>query len=180
MKLSIKMEDISPAEFEQFRRFYDSIHGVVSDVRNDPVSTSNVGDNSDNDDTASVVNAESTLDSDGMPWDERIHAGSKTVNADGRWKRRKGVDDALYMTVVAEHKGSIGIASGCDNSSVADSTILMTFPEFIKRLTETKAAGTLTDTHVASVMAGNGLVTPMQLSQRPDLLLKVAGELWPQ
>ncbi|BAM68873.1 hypothetical protein [Edwardsiella phage MSW-3] len=28
-------------------------------------------------------------DSDGFPWDARIHAGSKKLNADGTWKKRK-------------------------------------------------------------------------------------------
>jgi hypothetical protein len=40
-----------------------------------------------------------------MPWDERIHAGSKTTTAKGIWKKRKGVDQALYEQVTAELKG---------------------------------------------------------------------------
>lgn len=30
------------------------------------------------------------VDSDGMPWDEKIHASTKTTNADGTWKARQG------------------------------------------------------------------------------------------
>lgn len=29
-------------------------------------------------------------DSDGMPWDEAVHASSRAVNTDGTWKARKG------------------------------------------------------------------------------------------
>lgn len=30
------------------------------------------------------------VDSSGLPWDERIHAGTKATNADGTWKKRRG------------------------------------------------------------------------------------------
>ncbi|MGL5147068.1 MAG: hypothetical protein ACRC7Q_06225 [Plesiomonas shigelloides] len=35
----------------------------------------------------------SHTDSEGLPWDERIHAGSKTRNQDGTWKARKKRQD---------------------------------------------------------------------------------------
>jgi hypothetical protein len=43
-----------------------------------------------------------TLDSNGLPWDERIHSSSKKQNADGSWKRRSKIDDALVASVTAE------------------------------------------------------------------------------
>lgn len=42
------------------------------------------------------------LDSKGMPWDERIHASTKTQNADGSWKKRRGVNDLIVKEVEAE------------------------------------------------------------------------------
>lgn len=33
------------------------------------------------------------LDTDGLPWDARIHAGTKRKNADGRWTAKKGIND---------------------------------------------------------------------------------------
>lgn len=42
------------------------------------------------------------LDSKGMPWDERIHASTKTQNADGSWKKRRGVNDLTVKEVEAE------------------------------------------------------------------------------
>ena len=47
------------------------------------------------------------LDSAGLPWDERIHSGSKKKNADGKWKLRKNVDEALVASVEHEHKSAI-------------------------------------------------------------------------
>lgn len=43
-----------------------------------------------------------TLDTKGLPWDERIHSSSKKTNADGSWKRRSKIDDALVESVTAE------------------------------------------------------------------------------
>lgn len=55
--------------------------------------------------TVSTTGNEGEFDSAGMPWDERIHASTKTKNADGKWKKRKGVDDAVTLAVEAELKG---------------------------------------------------------------------------
>lgn len=46
--------------------------------------------------------AAAELDKEGMPWDERIHAGTKTKTAAGIWTKRKGVDDAVREAVTAE------------------------------------------------------------------------------
>lgn len=46
------------------------------------------------------------LDSAGMPWDERIHSGSKKTNADGKWKLRKNVDENLVKQVEAENRAA--------------------------------------------------------------------------
>lgn len=42
------------------------------------------------------------LDATGLPWDERIHASTKTKKADGSWTKRRGVQDSEYMAVEAE------------------------------------------------------------------------------
>lgn len=41
------------------------------------------------------------LDADGLPWDDQIHSSNKKQNADGRWQRRRGVQDAVYDARVA-------------------------------------------------------------------------------
>lgn len=43
-----------------------------------------------------------SLDPDGVPWDARIHASTKTKNGDGRWKKRKKVPEIEYGKVFAE------------------------------------------------------------------------------
>lgn len=42
------------------------------------------------------------LDIHGIPWDSRIHAGTASKNADGAWKRKKGVGDVFYNDTAAE------------------------------------------------------------------------------
>lgn len=46
--------------------------------------------------------ATGAYDSAGLPWDERIHAGTKTQNKDGTWKKKKGVQPVEIETVEAE------------------------------------------------------------------------------
>lgn len=48
------------------------------------------------------------LDAKGLPWDGRIHASSKARVADGSWRMKRGVDDALVATVTAELRAALG------------------------------------------------------------------------
>ena len=49
------------------------------------------------------------LDSQGLPWDSRIHASTKTFIADGSWKLRRGVDPAEVEKVKAQLKGLMAV-----------------------------------------------------------------------
>lgn len=42
------------------------------------------------------------VDKHGLPWDERIHSGTRVKNADGSWRQRRGVDAELVKTVENE------------------------------------------------------------------------------
>jgi hypothetical protein len=46
--------------------------------------------------------AEPDVDARGFPWDERIHAGGKSLNKDGSWRYRRGTDEATIKQVEAE------------------------------------------------------------------------------
>lgn len=46
------------------------------------------------------------LDADGLPWDERIHSGNRQQTGDGKWRKRRGVDDATMAAVTAELRGA--------------------------------------------------------------------------
>jgi len=42
------------------------------------------------------------VDKEGIPWDARIHSGSHNKTVKGIWKKRKGVDEAVFNKVKAE------------------------------------------------------------------------------
>lgn len=57
------------------------------------------------DDENAPANANApAADSAGIPWDERIHSKTKAVNADGKWRGRRGVTAELVTQVESELK----------------------------------------------------------------------------
>lgn len=55
-----------------------------------------------NDDDGPVNEQAPDTDARGIPWDERIHAGTKATNKDGSWRYKRGVTEATIKTVEAE------------------------------------------------------------------------------
>lgn len=47
------------------------------------------------------------LDADGIPWDKRIHAGSKAKLKDGTWRLKRNIEDDLVKEVKAELKQKV-------------------------------------------------------------------------
>ena len=42
------------------------------------------------------------LDKEGVPYDARIHSGTPTMNADGTWRKKRGIDEVEYGRIHAE------------------------------------------------------------------------------
>lgn len=70
------------------------------------------------------------VDKHGLPWDARIHSGTKAVNADGSWRQRRGLNDPeLVKRVEAELRALMAVpvsaspldVSG-DTTSVSDAS----------------------------------------------------------
>ena len=61
------------------------------------------------------------LDKNGIPWDERIHAGTKRKNADGTWSLKKGVDKDLAAQIIAEYQASAPTTSSKPSAPAAPS-----------------------------------------------------------
>ena len=74
-------------------------------VVGDPGTTTAPSESADDDDTPATEGVE--LDKNGIPWDERIHAGTKTKTAKGVWKRKKGVDDDTFNSVTTQLKAAV-------------------------------------------------------------------------
>ena len=52
--------------------------------------------------TTAAVTGPAELDAEGLPWDDRIHASTKTKTQAGTWTKKKGVDDTVRDAVVGE------------------------------------------------------------------------------
>lgn len=52
-----------------------------------------------------------TLDKEGLPWDARIHASSRTQNADGTWRLKRGLQKDHLEKVTAELRQVMAIPS---------------------------------------------------------------------
>ena len=76
-----------------------------AELRDDPKPDASTGAAASDGKTAQAALTPS-LDSAGMPWDERIHSGSKSVNADGTWRYKRGGDLAERERIEAELKGA--------------------------------------------------------------------------
>lgn len=76
-----------------------------AELRDDPKPDASTGAAASDGKTAQADSTPS-LDSAGMPWDERIHSGSKSVNADGTWRYKRGGDLAERERIEAELKGA--------------------------------------------------------------------------
>ena len=117
------------------------------------VAETNVTSPSDQPDTASL---QPEIDKMGIPWDSRIHAGTKTKTVKGIWKRLKGIDDSLYDQVIAELKALMGGTPDAANvveqpvavppvveqpvavPPVTTATSTMTYPNFINKVVALK------------------------------------------
>ena len=61
------------------------------------------------------------LDKNGVPSDERIHAGTKRKNADGTWSLKKGVDKELAAQIIAEYQSAAPAAPSAPEKPSAPS-----------------------------------------------------------
>lgn len=52
--------------------------------------------------------ANAAVDSEGIPWDARIHSETRKTNADGTWRYRRNLDAAVKQAVYAELKAAAG------------------------------------------------------------------------
>lgn len=79
--------------------------------------------------------AAAELDSDGLPWDARIHASSRTrLKKTGQWKPKRGADAALVAQVTAELQGD----ATAPPPAVDESVITPTPPPAVELVAETQ------------------------------------------
>lgn len=129
-------------------------------------------------------------DSAGIPWDERIHASTKTKTANGQWTRRRNTPDDTYNAVMAELKAAntartLGAATGLvppppssvpapPTASPAPSPAPVvppasltgqeggstTFAQIMKKVTGYQAAGKIDPAGIANLLSSIGATPP--------------------
>jgi hypothetical protein len=126
------------------------------------------------------------LDSDGLPWDSRIHAGSKGKLAKTKqWKKKRGVDQDLVDQVEAELRAAMSASPANPVEAkptpapapapAAATGAITSFPALMQRIT---AAG-IAQADVTAAVNKQGLQALPLLAARPDLIPAVAAELFP-
>lgn len=115
-------------------------------------------------------------DSQGVVWDQRIHASTKTQTKVGQWTRRKGVDDAVFAQVMGElTAAAIGAPlTVAPPPPPPAASGPMTFPEFVTKAT---AKGIKAETIVAECQKHGVASVPLLATARPDLIPTVAAAL---
>lgn len=82
----------------------------------DPGSTTTIATDS----TAQGNPGGAELDKNGLPWDERIHSsGANRKNADGSWRSKRGVSDALKVKIEAELRATLAAGPTPTTTSAA-------------------------------------------------------------
>ena len=111
------------------------------------------------------------LDSAGLPWDEGIHAGTKTKTVSGAWKSKRGARDESIKQVTAELMASNAAPSvpGLPTPATPNG-----FAQLAVALSDRVTAGTLTKEQVDVACQAMGVASIPALMDRPDLVPAVA------
>lgn len=122
-------------------------------------------------------------DSDGLPWDERIHASSRgKMKSDGTWKRKRGVGDSVYEGIVLELKAAMSAEVGQPYVAPTlepeviepPTTAILDFPSFVQACTTAQ----IPQDQILAALNKHGLPALVMLATRPDLIPAVAAELF--
>lgn len=129
------------------------------------------------------------VDCTGLPWDARIHAGTKTKTAKGEWKKKRGVDPILVKQVEAELTELMAVptpvqeetpptpvehAPAADTPPPAPVSAAITFPQLMGKITSTQTPQETID----AALAQTGVASLPLLAARPDLVATVYGILF--
>ena len=90
------------------------------------------------------------LDDNGIAWDVRIHATTKTKTKDGKWKYKRSLDENVRQEVEEELKGAAPTPSAPATTEIGPSQI-------IARVSELRALDKLTDIQLEAICASCGI-----------------------
>lgn len=127
----------------------------------------------------------SEADVNGVYWDARIHAETKTKNKDGSWRQKRGVDTDLVQQVLNEQQPTTTETDDAPPVPTEDEPVEDEAPappveteqvkpaQVIKFITENKIAAA----EVNAIVEGYGLKRAADLFGKPDLACEVLAAL---
>lgn len=142
------------------------------------------------------------VDKSGLPWDERIHASTRTKTANGQWKKKRGVEDFTVAHVETELRQVMGIPGAATPTIpqppavaatvpvppvpgavptpppppalVASAQAPTAFAAFMQKYSPMIAAGRMTPADLQTAVEQAGLPNLGMLAARPDLIPAVS------
>jgi hypothetical protein len=144
-----------------------------------------------------LVTDNDRLDKAGLPWDERIHSSSRVKTADGLWRKKRGVDEAVVTQVEGELKALMRIpapvSATVQNSIPIPPVTIMTsvpapppppavddrqaFVNLITLASQAIGAKTLTQEQLTAAVVAAGVPSLPLLGNRLDLVPQVASTI---
>lgn len=145
--------------------------------------------------------SDAQFDKTGLPWDARIHSRGRSMNANGTWRSKRGVDDATVAAVVAELRAVPGVpaATLADDVATAEAgfvwpftppgavppppppapaATVVSFPAFMKQyVPHIEPSGPITQAQLTAILVAHGVPNIALLSARTDLLPAVSAQL---
>lgn len=128
------------------------------------------------------------VDSRGWSWDARIHSANKSLNADGTWRQKRGLNDEMLKNrVEAELRQAAGAGAALAVPPAAPPAVpgvppapaapavppapgVETFATLMVRLSGPMVAGKLSPEKITELLLPVGLSSLGQLGARPDLV----------
>lgn len=107
---TVSLEDVAPtteetaAAYDFFNQPINTDHASIDDAGNVTVVMEPIAPPVITNSQLAAAVTNDNLDSAGLPWDARIHAGSRERNTDGSWRvrrRPKGVEEAEWEATLA-------------------------------------------------------------------------------
>lgn len=125
------------------------------------------------------------LDTDGMPWDLRIHARTKTKMKDGSWKKLRGVGPEIVKKVEAELKAvqsipappPLPVEAVVGLAGVPSVAGFAGFAELMALVTKSITEGKLKRDQVVFILKPFGIPSLPLVSGRPDLIPAIIARL---
>jgi hypothetical protein len=193
-ELKIELDTLTPNKAEQLAAFILGYAGVEQ-IQQEPDNETEMPfeilkpepDESKLSSDGPVLEISSvSVDSAGLPWDARIHSASRSLNADGTWRAKRGLNTDAKVQVEKELHQVMSIPSPPQPqqtqvpASIVEQTVdpdvahRQAFMDLIGRTSAALAARKISEDQVTKICTSVGIANLPLLGLRLDLVPQVA------